>query len=94
MTLPLRLAADAVALLHLGFVRFVAFGGLWVGRWPRLDGSVPPWVRLWGGRVARDFNATERAPAILILALSPTIRWGFLFHSPNGLMKIGQNENC
>jgi hypothetical protein len=32
--------------------------------------------------------------AILILALSPTIRWGFLFHSLNGLMKIGQNENC
>jgi hypothetical protein len=35
-----------------------------------------------------------KSTAILILALSPTIRWGFLFHSPNGLMKIGQNENC
>ena len=35
MTLALRLAADAVALLHLGFVLFVAFGGLWVWRWPR-----------------------------------------------------------
>jgi len=32
--------------------------------------------------------------AILILALSPTSYWGFLFHSPNGLMEIGQNENC
>ena len=36
MTLPLRLAADAVALLHLAFVLFVAFGGLLVWRWPRL----------------------------------------------------------
>jgi hypothetical protein len=36
MTLALRLAADAVALLHLAFVLFVVFGGLLVCRWPRL----------------------------------------------------------
>ena len=34
--MPLRLAADAVALLHLAFVLFVVFGGLPVARWPRL----------------------------------------------------------
>ena len=47
MTLPLRLAADAVALLHLAFVLFVVFGGLPVWRWPRLA-----WLHLpaagWG----------------------------------------------
>ena len=46
--MSLRLAADAVALLHLAFVLFVAFGGLLVWRWPRLA-----WLHLpavgWGG---------------------------------------------
>ena len=50
MTLPLRLAADAVALLHLAFVLFVAFGGLLVWRWPRLV-----WLHLpavgWGALI-------------------------------------------
>ena len=36
MTLALRLAADAVALFHLAFVLFVAFGGLLVWCRPRL----------------------------------------------------------
>ena len=31
-----RLAADAVVLLHLGFILFVLLGGLLVLRWPRL----------------------------------------------------------
>lgn len=31
-----RLAADAVALLHLAFVLFVVGGSLLVRRWPRL----------------------------------------------------------
>jgi hypothetical protein len=48
MTLPLRLAADAVALLHLAFVLFVVFGGLPVWRWPRLVWFHLPAV-LWGG---------------------------------------------
>jgi len=47
MVLPYRLAADAVALLHLAFVLFVVFGGLLVWRWPRLA-----WLHLpaaaWG----------------------------------------------
>ncbi len=50
MTLPLRLAADTVALLHLAFVLFVAFGGLPVWRWPRLV-----WLHLpavgWGALI-------------------------------------------
>lgn len=32
----LRLAADAVVLLHLAFILFVMLGGLLVWRWPRL----------------------------------------------------------
>ena len=48
MMLPLRLAANAVALLHLAFVLFVAFGGLPVWRWPRLAWLHLPAV-LWGG---------------------------------------------
>ena len=35
MMLLFRLAADAVALLHLAFVLFVVFGGLLVWRWTR-----------------------------------------------------------
>lgn len=50
MTVLIRLAADALALLHLGFVLFVAFGGLLVLRWPRLA-----WLHLpaaaWGAWV-------------------------------------------
>ncbi len=50
MTPPLRLAADAVALVHLAFVLFVAFGGLLVWRRPRLV-----WLHLpaagWGALV-------------------------------------------
>ena len=48
MTLFLRLAADAVALVHLLFVLFVVFGGLLVGRWPRLAWLHLPAVA-WGG---------------------------------------------
>ena len=47
MTLPLRLAADAVALFHLAFVLFVVFGGLLVCRWPRLAWLHRPAVG-WG----------------------------------------------
>lgn len=36
-----RLAADAVVVLHLGFVLFVVLGGLLVLRWPRVA-----WVHL------------------------------------------------
>ena len=45
-----RLLADAVVLLHLGFVGFVVLGGLLVLRWPRAA-----WVHLpaaaWGAWV-------------------------------------------
>ncbi|MFZ1641068.1 MAG: DUF2784 domain-containing protein [Candidatus Contendobacter sp.] len=50
MTALVRLAADAVALLHLAFVLFVVFGGLRVWRWPRLA-----WLHLpaaaWGALI-------------------------------------------
>jgi hypothetical protein len=48
--MPYRLLADAVLVLHLGFVLFVALGGLLVLRWPRLA-----WVHLpaaaWGALI-------------------------------------------
>lgn len=47
MILLLRLAADAVALLHVAFVLFVAGGGLLVWRWPRLAWLHLPAVA-WG----------------------------------------------
>lgn len=42
-----RLAADAVVLLHLGFILFVLLGGLLVLRWPRLAWLHLPTVA-WG----------------------------------------------
>ena len=50
MTISIRLAADAVALFHLAFVLFVAFGGLLAWRWPRLTWLHLPAV-LWGAWV-------------------------------------------
>jgi Protein of Unknown function (DUF2784) len=48
VTISLRLAADAVTLLHLAFVLFVALGGLLAWRWPRRAWLHLPAV-LWGG---------------------------------------------
>ena len=47
---PFRLAADAVALLHLAFVLFVVVGGLLVWRWPRLAWLHLPAVA-WGALI-------------------------------------------
>lgn len=49
-SMPYRLLADLVLLLHAGFVIFVVFGGFAVLRWPRLA-----WIHLpaaaWGGLI-------------------------------------------
>ena len=45
--MPSRIAADAVALLHLGFILFVVLGGLLVLRWPALKWVHLP-AALWG----------------------------------------------
>ncbi|MDN0083684.1 DUF2784 domain-containing protein [Crenobacter sp. SG2305] len=45
-----RLAADAVVLIHVGFVLFVMLGGLLVLRWPRLAWLHLPAVA-WGALV-------------------------------------------
>jgi len=45
--MPVRLAADAVLVLHLAFVLFVLFGGAWVLRQPRLAWLHLPAVA-WG----------------------------------------------
>lgn len=41
VTLPHRVLADLVLVVHFGFVLFVALGGLLVLRWPRLA-----WIHL------------------------------------------------
>ena len=43
----MRLAADALVVLHLAFVAFVVLGGLLVLRWPRLAWAHVP-AALWG----------------------------------------------
>ena len=43
-------SADIVVLLHLGFILFVALGGLFVLRWPRLAWAHLPAV-VWGALV-------------------------------------------
>ena len=45
-----RAAADIVVLLHLAFILFVAVGGLFVLRWPRLAWAHLPAV-VWGALV-------------------------------------------
>lgn len=45
-----RLAADALVVIHLGFILFVLFGGLLLRRWPRLLWLHLPAVA-WGATV-------------------------------------------
>jgi len=45
-----ELSADIVVLLHLGFILFVALGGLLVLRWPRLAWAHLP-AAVWGALV-------------------------------------------
>lgn len=44
------IAADIVVLLHLAFILFVAIGGLFVLRWPRLAWAHLP-AAMWGALV-------------------------------------------
>ena len=45
-----NIAADVVVLIHLGFILFVAAGGLLVFRWPKLAWVHVPAV-VWGGLI-------------------------------------------
>lgn len=45
-----RLAADAVVVIHLGFILFVFLGGLTLFRWPRMIWAHVP-AAIWGGIV-------------------------------------------
>jgi hypothetical protein len=47
ITLFFHILADAVVLLHIGFVLFVVFGGLLVRRWPRMVWLHIP-AAVWG----------------------------------------------
>lgn len=50
MTTLYALLADTVVLLHFGFLLFVAFGGLFVLRWPRIAWLHIP-AAAWGAYV-------------------------------------------
>lgn len=59
--MPYRLLADAVLLLHLGFVAFVIGGGLAVWHWPRLA-----WLHLpalvWGAWIVLSGDVCPLTP--------------------------------
>jgi hypothetical protein len=63
--MPYRLLADAVVILHLGFVAFVLLGGLLVLRWPRFAWAHVP-AAAWGALV--EFSGW-------ICPLTPLERW-------------------
>ncbi|HEX5759709.1 MAG TPA: DUF2784 domain-containing protein [Thermoanaerobaculia bacterium] len=48
--MPYRLAADAVLVVHAGFVLFVVLGGLLVLRWPRAAWAHLP-AAAWGAAI-------------------------------------------
>jgi hypothetical protein len=63
--MPWGALADAVVLLHFGFVLFVVLGGLLVLRWPRLAwGHLP--AALWGAGIELTG---------LICPLTPLEKW-------------------
>ena len=59
--MPYRLLADAVLLLHLGFVAFAIAGGLAVWRWPRLAWLHLP-VLAWGAWVVLSGEVCPLTP--------------------------------
>jgi hypothetical protein len=92
------IAADAVALVHLGFIVFVPFGALLALRWRWI-----PWLHLpaaaWGlllELTGRACPLTDLEKALRSLAGAPTYAGGFIEHylvnpiSPGGLAKEAQ----
>jgi hypothetical protein len=48
--MPLKAVADTLVLLHLAFILFVVFGGLFVLRWPKVAWAHVP-SAIWGALI-------------------------------------------
>ena len=77
-----RLLADAVLIVHLAFIVFVALGGLLVQRWPRLA-----WLHLpaiaWGAWIEFSGSICPLTPLEVGLRArsgEPTYTGGFIEH--------------
>jgi len=77
-----RLLADAVLIVHLAFIVFVALGGLLVQRWPRLA-----WLHLpaiaWGAWIEFSGSICPLTPLEIGLRArsgEPTYTGGFIEH--------------
>jgi hypothetical protein len=93
-----RWLADAVLLLHMGFIAFVAVGGFLVLRWPRLTWLHVP-AFLWGALVEFTGSTCPLTPLELALrqrAGEAGYTGGFIEHYltpliyPGGLTRFTQ----
>jgi hypothetical protein len=86
-----RLAADLVMVAHLGFVLFVAAGGLLVLRWPRVAWAHLP-CAAWGALVELAGWVCPLTPLenhLRALAGEEGYAGGFIAHHVEGLLYPG-----
>jgi hypothetical protein len=83
-----RLLADAVLILHLGFIAFVVLGGLMVLRWPRIAWLHLPAVA-WGAWIEFTGSICPLTPLEIGLRArggEATYRGGFIEHYVTALI--------
>ena len=91
-----RLLADAVLIIHLGFIAFVVLGGLLVLRWPRLAWLHLPTVA-WGAWIEFTGSICPLTPLEIGLRArggETAYRGGFIEHYVTALIyPEGLNRN-
>ena len=91
-----RLLADAVLIIHLGFIAFVVLGGLLVLRWPRLAWLHLPTVA-WGAGIEFSGSICPLTPLEIGLRArggGTGYRGGFIEHYITALIySEGLNRN-
>ena len=83
-----RLLADAVLIIHLGFIAFVVLGGLLVLRWPRLAWLHLPTVA-WGAWIEFTGSICPLTPLEIGLRArggETAYRGGFIEHYVTALI--------
>ena len=85
--LILRVAADAIVLLHLAFILWVGLGGLLIGRWPWLAGLHLPAVA-WGVFIAGIIQLGFQIPFLRQVKLLPRPRWGWAARGVQQVLKL------
>lgn len=86
-----RLLADAVLVLHLGFIVFVLLGGFLVARWPRLAWLHVPAV-VWGAWIEFTAGGCPLTPLEVSLRVrggEAGYSGGFIEHYVAGLIYPG-----